>query len=94
MRFTSALYAVTTPSCCLQVVVHGLPFAYAWQDLKDLFRPVGGVATTEIVTDRNTGRSKGWGTVIFESESDAQKAIEVWRCLLLAMGACHTCSGA
>lgn len=64
--------------------MHGLPFAYAWQDLKDLFRPVGGVATTEIVTDRNTGRSKGWGTVVFDSESDAQKAIEV-RCYSAVM---------
>ena len=64
----------------LQLVVHGLPFAYAWQDLKDLFRPVGGVSTTEIVTDRHSGRSKGWGTVVFDSEADAQKAVEVRWC--------------
>lgn len=64
----------------LQVVVHGLPFAYAWQDLKDLFKPLGGVHIAEIVMDRNTARSRGWGTVTFDTESDAQNAIQVGCC--------------
>lgn len=63
-------------SMFLQVIVHGLPFHYAWQELKDLFKPVGGVGKADIVIDRD-GRSKGWGTVIFDSENDAQKAIQV-----------------
>ena len=61
----------------LQIVVQGLPFAYAWQDLKDLFKPLGGVHIAEIVMDRNTGRSRGWGTITFDTESDAQNAIQV-----------------
>ncbi len=60
----------------MQVIVQGLPFAYAWQDLKDLFKPVGGVLKADIVMGPD-GRSKGWGTVNFETEADAEKAIKV-----------------
>ena len=60
----------------MQVIVQGLPFAYAWQDLKDLFKPIGGVLQADIVMGRD-GRSKGWGTVNFETEADAERAIQV-----------------
>ncbi|DBA69952.1 TPA: hypothetical protein ACH3X2_012444 [Trebouxia sp. C0005] len=57
-----------------QVVVQGIPFAYAWQDLKDLFKPVGGVKA-DIVVGQD-GRSKGWGTVLFDTPEDAERAIQ------------------
>ena len=60
----------------MQVIVQGLPFAYAWQDLKDLFKPIGGVLQADIVMGRD-GRSKGWGTLNFETEADAERAIQV-----------------
>ena len=60
----------------VQVVVQGIPFAYAWQDLKDLFKPVGGVKA-DIVMGQDR-RSKGWGTVLFDSQEDAEKAIQVY----------------
>lgn len=66
----------------LQVVVQGLPFAYSWQDLKDLFKPVGGVKA-DIVMGRDE-RSKGWGTVLFDSEADAERAIQVLHALILS----------
>ena len=63
----------------VQVVVQGIPFAFAsikaWQDLKDLFKPVRGVKA-DIVMGQD-GRSKGWGTVLFDSQEDAEKAIKV-----------------
>ena len=59
----------------MQVVVQGISFAFAWQDLKDLFKPVGGVKA-DIVMGQD-GRSKGWGTVLFDSQEDAEKAIQV-----------------
>ena len=62
--------------CLLQVIVQGLPFAYAWQDLKDLFKPIGGVLQADIVLGQD-GRSRGWGTVNFETQEDAKKAIKV-----------------
>ena len=59
----------------LQVEVQGLPFSYAWQDLKDLFKPVGGVKADIVMGD--DGLSTGWGTVLFDSEEDAERAVEV-----------------
>lgn len=59
----------------VQIVVQGVPFAYAWQELKDLFKPLGAVKADIVMgPDR---RSKGWGTVLFDSETDAEHAIKV-----------------
>eukprot|EP00873_Tetraselmis_striata_P011030 jgi/Tetstr1/431294/TSEL_020988.t1 len=58
-----------------QVVVHGLPWNYAWQDLKDLMATAGQVAHTDIIQDP-TGRSKGYGTVVFATPADAKNAIQ------------------
>ena len=44
--------------------------------LKALFSMFGTVEDAYIVTDRQTGRSKGFGFVIMSSETEAQAAIE------------------
>lgn len=45
-------------------------------DLEALFAPYGSVRSAEIVMDRDTGQSKGFGFVEMENEGDAQKAIQ------------------
>jgi len=60
-----------------QIVVHGIPYKFTWRELKDFFnQKVGGAAHADIVLGRD-GRSKGWGTVRFETPEAARKAIEV-----------------
>lgn len=59
----------------LQIVVHGLPFAYSWQDLKDLFAGVGDIERADIMHTRD-GRSRGFGTVRFSTLEAAAAAIE------------------
>ncbi|PRW60040.1 RNA binding isoform C [Chlorella sorokiniana] len=59
-----------------QVVVHGLPFKFSWQDLKDLARPAGAVVHADIAMGGD-GRSKGWGTVAFATPSDANAAVDM-----------------
>jgi len=54
-----------------------LPYTTSWQDLKDQFRLAGNVIRADILLD-TTGRSKGQGTVLFESPQDAQKAIRAY----------------
>jgi len=61
------------PAGC-QVVVHGIPFEYAWQELSDLMRTAGRVVHTDIMRDPD-GRSKGYGTALFETPTDALNAI-------------------
>jgi len=57
------------------VYVGNLPFRCAWQDVKDQFKEYGDVIHVDIAQDVD-GRSKGYATVLFEKEDDAQSAIE------------------
>lgn len=52
--------------------------AYATTDdgLKAHFEQVGPVAQARVMTDRESGRSRGFGFVTFENEDDNQKAID------------------
>ena len=42
---------------------------------RDLFSPSGTVASAAVITDRESGRSKGFGFVEFGDDSQAQAAI-------------------
>ena len=57
-----------------KVYVGNLPFKTTEDDLAGLFAQVGPVESVSIITDRDTGRSKGFGFVSMGSE-DADKAI-------------------
>ena len=52
--------------------------AYSVNDngLKDLFSQYGNVRSAQVVKDRDTGRSKGFGFVEMEDSNDAKAAIE------------------
>lgn len=52
--------------------------AYATTDdgLKAHFEQIGPVASARVITDRDSGRSKGFGFVEFENEEDNQKAVD------------------
>ena len=57
-----------------KVYVGNLPFRTTEDELTSLFQQVGAVESVTIITDRETGRSKGFGFVSMESD-DADKAI-------------------
>jgi len=59
----------------LQVVVLNLPWSVSWQTLKDHFQQAGKVVRADVVSDES-GRSRGFGTVSFETQAEAQLAIE------------------
>lgn len=52
--------------------------AYATTDdsLKEFFEQIGEVERAKVATDRDTGRSRGFGFVTFVNEEDNQKAID------------------
>lgn len=52
--------------------------AYATNDdgLKSFFETVGPVVSARVITDRESGRSKGFGFVEFENDADNQKAVD------------------
>ena len=55
-----------------KIFVGNLPFTTTSEDLKELFAAYGGVISANVVTDRVSGRSRGFGFVEMESaEADA-----------------------
>ncbi len=58
-----------------RLFVAGLPFSATEDELKNLFSEVGNVVSANIIIDRMTGRSKGFGFVEMEKEEEAQNAI-------------------
>jgi RNA recognition motif-containing protein len=57
------------------IYVGNLPFQTTEQDLEELFAQYGDVSRVNIIQDRETGRSRGFGFVEMESEG-ASEAIE------------------
>jgi uncharacterized membrane protein YgcG len=58
-----------------KLYVGNLSFDVRDGDLEALFAQHGGVASAEVISDRDSGRSKGFGFVEMESEEAAQTAI-------------------
>jgi len=61
-----------------KLYVGGLPYETTEDTLKEAFAKAGAVESAIIITDKMSGRSKGFGFVEFSSDEDAQKAIEMW----------------
>lgn len=59
-----------------KLFVGGLPYSTNDQELQDLFASYGTVASAVVISDRETGRSKGFGFVEFESADEAKAAIQ------------------
>ncbi len=58
-----------------KLFVGGLPWATTSDELQQLFSQYGTIASAVIVTDRMTGRSRGFGFVEFENDAEADAAI-------------------
>ncbi len=58
-----------------KLYVGGLPYSVTEEQLNELFAPHGTVESTRIITDRFSGRSRGFGFVEMASEEDAKKAV-------------------
>ena len=57
-----------------KIYVGNLPFSATEEELTALFEEIGAVESVSIITDRDTGRSKGFGFVSM-NDQDAEKAI-------------------
>jgi len=59
----------------MNMYVSNLSFQTTEEDLRDLFSPFGEVTSSKIITDRESGRSRGFAFVEMPDDS-AQKAIQ------------------
>jgi cold-inducible RNA-binding protein len=58
------------------IYVGNLPFAFQDADLANLFQEFDGIKSAKIISDRDTGRSKGFGFVEVEDDGIAANAVE------------------
>lgn len=61
-----------------KLYVGGLPYSTTDQELADAFAQAGQVVSSSIVTDRMTGRSRGFGFIEMSNEAEAEAAINMW----------------
>ncbi len=59
-----------------KLYVGNLPHSANQQTLQDTFSQCGTVDWVNVITDRDTGQSKGFGFVEMSSDSEAQRAIQ------------------
>ena len=58
-----------------RIYVGNLPFSVTQEQLKELFSQYGEIEEAVVVTNKFSGRSKGFGFVSFKDDSSAEKAI-------------------
>lgn len=61
-----------------KLFVGSLAWATTDQGLREAFEQAGTVESAQVITDRMSGRSKGFGFVEMATEEEAQKAIDMW----------------
>ena len=59
----------------MKLYVGNLPYSTSEEDLRNLFSQYGNVESVAVITDRETGRSKGFGFVEFGDDTEARNAI-------------------
>ena len=58
--------------------VNGLPYSVTSDELREHFATAGEVKTANVITDRVSGQSRGFGFVEMATPEDAQKAIDMF----------------
>ena len=59
----------------MNIYISNLSYGIKDADLRELFAEYGEVSSAKVITDRETGRSRGFGFVEMPDEADAKKAI-------------------
>ena len=60
----------------MDIYVGNLNFKVSESDLEGLFKEYGTVSSVKIISDKYSGRSKGFGFVTMEDKEEANKALE------------------
>ena len=60
----------------MDIYVGNLPYSVTNNELQDMFAEFGTVESARVISDRETGRAKGFGFVEMRDSAEANKAIE------------------
>lgn len=59
-----------------KLYVGNLPFSVDESQLRGMFASYGDIENLSLITDRDTGRPKGFGFITFSTQQAAEKALE------------------
>ncbi len=59
----------------IKLYVGNLPYSFGDNELRELFSQFGEISEANVIKDKYSGRSKGFGFVTFSEKSDGEKAI-------------------
>ena len=60
----------------MNIYVGNIPYRLSEGELKEIFQEYGAVESVKIITDKFTGRSKGFGFIEMPNDEEARKAID------------------
>lgn len=60
----------------MKLYVGSLPYSVSEDDLKELFQPFGEISSIQLIVDKYSGQSKGFGFVEMENNSEADTVIK------------------
>ena len=60
----------------MNIYVGNLQYSLTGDDLREIFEEYGKVDSAKVITDRETGRSKGFGFIEMEDENEAKTAVD------------------
>jgi len=60
----------------VNIYVGNLPYSVGEDDLQGIFSEFGEIESVKIITDKYSGRSKGFGFVVMDNDEEAKAAIE------------------
>lgn len=66
-----------------KLYVGNLAYSTGDQDLLDAFSPHGNVQSASVVIDRDSGRSRGFGFVEYNSSAEAQQAVDAMNGMIM-----------
>lgn len=61
-----------------KLYIGGIPYTSTDETLKQYFSQAGTVTSASIITDKMSGRSRGFGFVEMSTDEEAQKAVEMF----------------
>lgn len=61
----------------MKLYVGNLPWSTTDSDLEELFSTMGSISSAQVITDRDTGRSRGFGFVEMSNEDGTQAIAEL-----------------
>ncbi|KPK84572.1 MAG: hypothetical protein AMS27_09570 [Bacteroides sp. SM23_62_1] len=62
----------------MTIYVGNIPYSLKEEDLKEVFKEYGNIVSIKLITDKFTGRSKGFGFI--EMENDEQEELAINEC--------------